>query len=134
MLDGVFTIIAAAVMMSAGAFSLKLAAMMIFGDTVKLSAAFAISSFATLTAVTAVAAVGVQHAENSIAVFVPGIVFAASSWTLGVFLRPFERTQGWRTHSKAFLITMAQCIGVTVFGAAASSIFIVSTWAVAALV
>jgi hypothetical protein len=134
MLDGMFTIIAAAVMLTAGAVSLKLAAMMIFGDTVKLPAAMAISAFATLAAVASLLAVEVRLAEDSITVFVPGVVFAASSWMLGMLLAPYERTNGWPKHSKAFVITMAQCIGVTTFGAVVSSTFIVGTWALAAVI
>lgn len=134
MLDGMFTMIAAAVMLTAGAISLKLAAVMIFGDTVKLSAAMAISAIATLAAVASLIAVDVRHAENSITVFIPGVVFAASSWTMGMLLAAYGPTNGWPRHSKVFLLTMAQCIGVTAFGAVVSSSFIVGTWALAAVI
>ena len=134
MLDLVINIIAAAVIGVAGAVSLKLAAMIIFGDTVKLSTAFAISSIASVAAVLSLVLIDTRHVENSIAVFLPGVVFATSSWLLGILLTPFERTEGWRTHSKAFLITMAQCIGVTVVSSAVSSVCIVGAWAVAAFI
>lgn len=134
MLDVVFNIVAAVVLVATGAFSLKLAAMMIFGDMVKLSTAFSISIVASMAAMLTLILVGTQHVENSVAIFVPGLVFAASSWVLGVLMSPFEQTEGWRKHSKAFLITMAQCIGVTVVSSAVSSVFIMSAWVVAAVI
>ena len=135
MLDVVFNIVAAVALLgTAGAVSLKLAAMMVFGDSIKLSAAFVISIVASLAAVSSLILVSTGHVENSVAVFVPGLVFAVSSWLLGILVSPFERTEGWRMHSKAFLITMAQCIGVTVVSAAVSSVFIVSAWMVAAII
>lgn len=134
MLDGMFTIVAAAVLGISGAISLKLAAMMIFGDRVEFRAALAISATSSLAAVASLALIDLGRVEGSTAVFMPGLVFAASSWLLGVLLAPYERTEGWRTHSKAFLITMAQCIGVTVVGAAVSSVLIVGTWAFAAFI
>ena len=134
MLDVVFNIVAAVVLGVAGAVSLKLAAMMVFGDNVKLSAAFVISIVASLAAVSSLMLVDTRHVEDSIAVFVPGVVFAATSWLLGILLSPFERTEGWRRHSKALLITLAQCIGVTVISAAVCSLFVVGAWAVAAVI
>ena len=134
MLDVLFNIVLVAVLGAAGAVSLKMAATMLFGDTVKLSAALVISIVASLAAVSSLILVDTRHVEHSIAIFLPGVVFAASSWVLGILLTPFERTEGWRTLSKAFLVTMAQCIGVTVVSTALSSVFIVGSWAIAAII
>ena len=52
------------------------------------------------------------RAENSFVQVLPGLVFFASCWLLGVQFIGFGAIDGQKSYAKAFLVTLLQCIGL----------------------
>jgi len=122
-----------AVLSLGGAVCFKLAARMIFDERVSFADAWAVSAVAVLSAVSS----GILLLESGFgagtAAILPGIVFAVTSWSMSVLFVPFSRNGDRRPFGTAFLVTMGQCIGITVSGTALSVLTIAGALVVAAM-
>ena len=122
-----------AILSLVGAVCFKAAARMIYDEKVAFADALAVSAVAVLAAVSSGILLTESGFDLGIAAVLPGIVFALTSWSLAVLFVPFARNLDRRPLGTAFLVTMGQCIGVTVTVTALSVLTVAGDSVVAAM-
>ena len=55
-----------------------------------------------------------MRAENSLFQVLPGVVFFATCWLLGVQFIGYGKIDGQKSYTKAFMVTLLQCVGLFV--------------------
>ena len=104
-------LIGIAIFAAVSAVLIKLAAR-IATTTVTFWKGFVVSGVAILAALFTQILFEGLRAENSFVQVLPGLVFFASCWLLGVQFIGFGAIDGQKSYAKAFLVTLLQCIGL----------------------
>lgn len=93
---------------------IKLAAKIATKTAVTFGTAFVISAVSSLAALFSQMLFDGAISQNTFVQVLPGIVFFASCWLLGVQFIGYGAIDGQKSYAKAFLVTLLQCVGLFV--------------------